>query len=105
MDRLSSYPWVFVRIGCLRCKRRGLYRLARIAEKFGADAPMDHVLEKVAFDCPARGDRRGVRRAHENVCFARFIDLDDPTPPDLPPAIGRAVPRKLRVVAGGKTGR
>jgi hypothetical protein len=104
MDRLSSYPWVIVRIACDRCKRRGSYRLARLAAKFGPEAPMDYVLDKVAFDCPARGDRRGRRREDENICHARFIDLDHPAPPDLPPAIGLPV-RKLRLVAGGKRDR
>lgn len=104
MDRLSSFPWVVVRIGCARCNRRGSYRLARLAAKFGPDAPMDHVLEKMTLDCPAKGDSRTKRR-DEHICHARFVDLDHPTPPpDLPPALGQLVYRPLRVVVGGKSG-
>jgi hypothetical protein len=105
-DRLSNFPWVVVRIGCRTCRRRGSYRLARLAAKFGPDAPMDHVLEALTVDCAVRDDRRGRRRDDEGVCRARYVDLDQtpPPPPDLPPALRPPVDRKLRVVIGGKGG-
>jgi hypothetical protein len=34
---LAYYPYVVVRIGCDRCTRKGAYRLARLAAKFGPD--------------------------------------------------------------------
>lgn len=105
-QRLSNFPWVVVRIGCRTCKRRGSYRLARLAAKYGPDAPLDHVLEALTADCAVRHERRGKRREDEFVCRARYVDLDriPPPPPDLPPALRPPVYRKLRLVVGGKRG-
>jgi hypothetical protein len=37
VECLSDFPWVTVRVECPLCPhRRGTYRLARLAEKFGA---------------------------------------------------------------------
>lgn len=101
MDRLSSFPFVVVRIGCAFCKRQGSYRLARLAAKLGPETPLDEVLRWVTKDCPVQGERpRRRSRNDQSRCHARFIDLEGPpSPPDLPPDL-----RKLRVVAGGRRG-
>ena len=36
-DRLALYPFVVVRIGCRQCSRKGAYRLARLAAKYGPE--------------------------------------------------------------------
>ena len=70
-----------------------------LAEKYGADIPLDELLGLIAFDCPFReGPHR--RRGNQYVpkCHARFVDLEaPPRPPDLPPAL-----RAFSVVKGGK---
>jgi hypothetical protein len=37
MERLSDFPWVVVRVGCNLCRRKGEYRLARLAAKYGPE--------------------------------------------------------------------
>jgi hypothetical protein len=94
--RLSSFPFVIVRIGCSQCKRRGSYRLARLAEAHGAETDVRKVLHRLTLDCPWREDERQ-RRDGKSRCFAAFVDLEKPTPPDLPPAMAG-----LRVIKGGR---
>ena len=36
--RLREYPYIVVRFACRECPRMGRYRLAVLAERFGADA-------------------------------------------------------------------
>jgi hypothetical protein len=100
MDRLSEYPFIWVRIGCELCPhRKGRYRLARLAAKFGPECPLDELLEKLAFDCKWRtapGERPPGK--YDPKCKARFVDLEGPRiPPDLPPTM-----MGLRVIRGGK---
>ena len=99
-ERLSSYPYVVVRVACRYCDRKGSYRLARLAAKFGPDVGMDELLEALAFNCGWRrqpGQRQPGK--YDPKCGAHFPDLDPPRPgPDLPP--GGAV-RPLRLVRGG----
>ena len=55
LQRLSDFPWVIVRIDCPLCPRRkGQYRLARLAEKYGADVQLCDLLDRIALDCPRR---------------------------------------------------
>jgi hypothetical protein len=56
MDKLATYPFVIVRIGCAPCKRQGEYRLARLADKFGAETPLADVLKALTKDCPHTAD-------------------------------------------------
>ena len=94
-DTLAAFPYVVVRLGCRQCKRKGGYRLARLAAKYGAEITMPELLDRLAADCPYRIDRKP--RKYSANCVARFVDLDDPRPPpDFPPA---AAGRKLRLVA------
>jgi hypothetical protein len=32
-DTLASFPYVTLRVACRNCRRRGSYRLARLAER------------------------------------------------------------------------
>ena len=52
MSRLSEYPYVIVRIACTRCSRNGQYRLARLAERYGAETRLTDVLAKLSAGCP-----------------------------------------------------
>jgi hypothetical protein len=56
-----------VRIECERCGRAGSYALARLIERFGADAAMPDVLVELA-QC-------GRRANFSRPCGARFTDL------------------------------
>ena len=92
--KLSGYPFIIVRLACDLCARRGQYRLARLAQAFGAEAPLEHVIDRLSADCPWRLEARSRREP----CGARCVDLQPPRmPPDLP-----ADMRKFTVVKGGK---
>ena len=93
-ERLSDYPWIIVRIACHQCRRRGSYRLARLAEAHGAEIELEALLRRLTADCPLHpdpADRLRKRRKLEAVCAAKYVDLDGPSPPpaDLPPAMSR----------------
>ena len=79
--KLSNYPYVVVRISCRTCKRRGQYRLVNLAVKYGADASLDDVIDKLTDRCPYRNDRS----SKHNRCLPRFIDLMNMKEPDMPP--------------------
>ena len=96
MSRLSSYPYVTVRIACMRCPRKGQYRLARLAERYGAEATLTEVLQKLSIGCP-RADTERHQSVHDR-CAAFYPDLVTPTPPDVPPAAPGAL--GLRIVGG-----
>lgn len=74
--RLVEYPVVVVNVACALCPRRGRYRLARLAERYGANALLVDVLRTIAGGCGGR-------------CGARFEDLPEPPslPPPLPPSV------------------
>src|SRR5438045_524264 len=82
---LAYYPYVVVRLGCERCPRKGAYRLARLAAKFGPDITLDQLIAKlVSSDCPFWKPRH----PRYGECQARLVDLDAYREvPDLPPAI------------------
>lgn len=97
-DRLLDFPYVVVRLGCDLCHRRGQYRLARLAAKFGAEIGIDALLLRLSVDCPWREGPDARRKRNENGCQARFVDLGwSRPPPDLPPGMA-----PLRVVPGGR---
>lgn len=98
-DRLSAYPYVVVRIRCDHCGRKGQYRLARLAAKYGPEASLAVVLASLTADCPWRSERRkGKSHYPEERCNAYLPDLiGPPRPPDTPPS-----PGKLTVIPGGK---
>ena len=88
--RLSAYPFVVVRISCSRCARKGQYRLARLADRYGAEIELPILLGHLAAGC----DKRDVRRHVYDFCGAYFPDLNGAKPPDVPPPL----PIRLRVV-------
>jgi hypothetical protein len=76
------------------------YRLARLAEQYGADIQLYDLLDRLALDCPMETlpwERPPNR--HDPKCKARFADLDaiSRPPPDIPPTM-----RKLTLIMGGK---
>ena len=56
-DTLASYPYVIVRLACTMCSRKGSYRLARLAEKYGAQIDMRQLLEFLGKDAPSNSSR------------------------------------------------
>ena len=88
-DTLLKYPYVVVRIGCRFCDRKGSYRLARLAVKFGTDAKLDDVARRLASDCPHW--KRNMR--WPEGCGVYLPDLQ---PPQKPP--DRPIPVRLRLV-------
>ncbi len=91
--RIRDYPYVVVRFACRDCPRIGQYRLAALAERFGADALMVDVLEAISSTCLRNKEKHPGRR-----CQAYLQDLVDPKPPDLPAAVAK----RLQVIKGGK---
>jgi hypothetical protein len=93
--RLRDYPYVVLRIACRECPRMGRYRLAVLAERFGADAEAQAVLETISASCGARiNPTRGLR------CGAYLPDIPSPRPPDLPRSV---LPReRLRLIRGAR---
>lgn len=81
-ETLATYPYVVVRIACRNCKRRGSYRLARLAERFGADTTLDEVLTRITADCNLASNRTG----RPGCRAAYFPDLECPQRPDQPGA-------------------
>jgi hypothetical protein len=78
MERLSDFPWVIVRVDCPLClHRKGQHRLARLAEKYGADIELCDLVDKFAFDCLwkcQRGERPPIQ--YDPKCKARLTDLE-----------------------------
>lgn len=83
--RLSDYPWVVVNLSCKLCARRGRYRLARLAARYGAEQTLDGLLADLAHACPYW---RSDPRRYDPRCGARFEDLDRLRPEDVPPDPG-----------------
>ena len=92
--RLRDYPYVIVRFACRHCPRLGRYRVAVLAERYGADVDMEDVLEAVSSSCRGRTGERGMN------CGACFPDLPPEKPPDLPRSL---LPReRLKIIRGGR---
>jgi hypothetical protein len=94
--RLRDYPYIVVRFACRHCPRIGRYRVAVLAERYGADIEMEDLLEAVSASCGTRASER----AH--ACGAYFPDLPPEKPPDLPRAVAagtaQADPGRTRVI-------
>ena len=94
-ERLRDYPFVVVRFACRDCPRMGRYRLAVLAERFGADAELATVLEAISASCPRQlGSHPG------GQCQAYYPDLPPTQPPDLPADLR---PQRLRLIMGGRS--
>lgn len=101
VEWLCDFPWIVVRVGCPLCPhRKGQYRLARLAEKYGADVQLCDLLNKIASNCPRTTlPWEGPPNEYDPTCKARFTDLEATSrpPPNLPPML-----RKLMLIQGGK---
>ncbi|MCX8254649.1 hypothetical protein RHAL1_00610 [Beijerinckiaceae bacterium RH AL1] len=91
--RLSSYPYVTVRVACSRCPRRGAYRLARLADRYGAEITLPYLIEALAADCKLRDHRR--LNLYDR-CGAHFPDVMSPKPPDEPAPASRPTLKVVR---------
>jgi len=96
-EPLTKYPYVTVNVACRYCGRSGRYRLARLAERFGAGTSLSDVLRAIAWDCP-HWKKKG--RWVEG-CGIHYPDLEasPPKPPNEPPSM-----RVLTVIRGGRNG-
>jgi hypothetical protein len=90
-DCLAHYPFVIVRIACRVCARRGSYRLARLAAKFGPEISLRDLTDRFSYDCMWRAEAHG--RKGKSGCGVYLPDLEQPRPPDAPPGMV-----KLRLV-------
>jgi hypothetical protein len=90
-DCLAHYPFVVVRIACRVCSRRGSYRLARLAAKFGPEISLRDLTDRFSYDCLWRAESRS--KKGKSACEVYLPDLGQPRPPDVPPGIV-----KLRLV-------
>lgn len=83
--KLSEWPWVVLRVDCVLCPRRGCYRLARLAARYGPEQSLDGLLAALAHDCPWW---RVNPRKYDPRCGARLVDLERNLPaadhPDAP---------------------
>ncbi len=87
-ETLAHFPYVVVRLRCELCpRRRGSYRLARLVERFGADADLDRVRWELARPCP-RLKHAGT--SMRPACRVEFVGLryGRQGSPDLPPLGG-----------------
>lgn len=48
--KLVDYPYVVVRLRCDSCERQGAYKLARLADKWGAEIGLGSLLFKLSAD-------------------------------------------------------
>lgn len=87
--RLVDYPYVVVRISCSYCRRRGRVRLARLAEKYGADITIEELLNNVAWSCPlprvGAWHRKPQKYAARCGIYLPDLVTGAGPPPDLPP--------------------
>ena len=73
-DRLAFYPFVVVRIGCRRCSRKGAYRLARLAAKFGPEITLRDLTERFSYDRLWRAEARS--KKGKSACGVYLPDLE-----------------------------
>lgn len=81
---IPDWPWVVVEVECSLCHRRGRYRLARLAERFGAAAYLAPLLNELASTCglPKFFEKT---RQYEARCGARFrVPTGGPLPDGVP---------------------
>ena len=91
-DKLAFYPFVIVRIACRVCSRKGSYRLARLAAKFGPEISLRDLTDRFSYDCLWREEARS--KKGKSGCGVYLPDLELPRPPpSLPPGM-----MKLRLV-------
>jgi hypothetical protein len=82
--RLSEYPYVVVRLECAKCGRKGQYRLARLAERYGAEMTLPWLRDALTKGCIRK---ESVHASVYDVCGATFVDITARRPPDVPGAM------------------
>jgi hypothetical protein len=92
-DKLADFLYVSVRLVCRKRSRKGSYRLARLASRYGSEIRLPEFLAFLVGECDLWETNRPWKRA----CGAFFVDLERPKPPDLPAAM-----TKPRLIKGGK---
>ncbi|MFG1270814.1 hypothetical protein V5F40_22950 [Xanthobacter sp. DSM 14520] len=102
--RILDYPWVVMRIACSVCARSGQTRLARLAEKHGAECSLEELLDRIAWTCPyprLKPDQKA--RKYHVYCGIYLPDLrlPAPRPPDFP---GPGIKLVHGTGTGAKTG-
>ena len=80
-------------IACRVCSRRGSYRLARLAAKYGPEITLRDLMERFSYDCLWRAEARS--KKGKSACGVYLPDLEHKRSPDLPPGMV-----KLRLVKG-----
>jgi len=86
MNSLLVYPYVKLRVSC-PCGYRKAYRLARVAERYGADIALDTLLINLKTGrCPLWGDNATYVRLR---CSLTYTDIGSENPPDVPRAADR----------------
>jgi hypothetical protein len=60
-----------LQVACSKCERTGRYSVARLIERYGADAGLPDWKDAIAADCPTRGEHGVVW----DLCGANFPDL------------------------------
>ena len=68
-----------------------LFRLARLAAKYGPEISLRDLTERFSYDCLWRAEARS--KAGKSGCGVYLPDLANPRPPDLPPGL-----LKLRLI-------
>ena len=56
--RLFQFPYVTLRIACSKCSRKGRYRLARLADRYGSETRLIKLMDMLAADCKLREGKR-----------------------------------------------
>lgn len=84
---------MIVRVACSRCPRKGQYRLARLAERYGAELELPWVIHELAKDCELR---KTLNISSRDQCRAHFPDIASGRPPDDPSSRQRT---KFKIVA------
>jgi hypothetical protein len=98
---LVDWPWVVVDIECSLCPRQGRYRLARLAERYGAAMALDRLLEAVAADCTLMKPSEKPRQ-YEARCGIRYVvPAAGPAPAEAPARAG-APKLQAKELAGQK---
>jgi hypothetical protein len=50
-DKLADFPYVSVRLACRKCSRKGSYRLARLASRYGSEIRLPELLGFLVGEC------------------------------------------------------
>ena len=65
----------WVRVGCDACNRSGKYRQARLAERSGAEIPLDDLVKQLSLDCSRRRMGTMKRSRHDASPASRLSSI------------------------------